>query len=407
CEQLTIINDIIPTLNAIKYCKKNIKKWTTPESRKKGLLLSHGKLKVQYQPLGVVGIMVPWNFPLNLALTPLVYAIAAGNRVMIKLSELTPNFNSLLKSLFNKVFADDEIYIVTGDSNVAEQFSKLPFNHLLFTGSTSVGKKIMANAAANLTPVTLELGGKSPAIIVDDYSIVKAAKSIVYGKTLNAGQVCIAPDYLLIPNSKIELLCQEIKNQFIKMFPNLDNYTSIINQHHFSRLQTLISEAKMRQEIVLPCSNIIVLKNKILPLHLIINPSLNSKLMTDEIFGPILPIITYQKIDEAIKFINERPHPLALYLFTNNKKIQNQVLESTISGGVTINDTIIHIAADDAPFGGVGASGIGAYHAIEGFKTFSHAKTILHSNTTINPSSILHPPYKSWLLNKIITFFTK
>jgi len=391
----SVLADILPTIQHIKYSIKNLSKWMKPSRRSSGLLLAPSTIKVHYQPLGVVGIIVPWNFPIFLSLGPIATALATGNKIMVKLSEFTPNTNQIIKKLLSPLC--DEIIVIEGESEVAQKFSSLKFDHLLFTGSTQVGKHVMRAAAENLTPVTLELGGKSPVIIDDEINIKTAVSRLLIGKTLNAGQICVAPDYVLLPKEKIQEFKTCFIQEFNKAYPNGlndENYSSIINDKQFLRLKGYLADAKEKGADITPVikQSIDTAKHRILP-HLVTNVSQDMLLMKDEIFGPILPLIGYDNIDEAIDIINKKDRPLALYLMSFNKKLQKRVLEQTHSGGVCINDTLMHVSADDAPFGGIGPSGMGQYHGHEGFLTFSKAKTVL-SSYRFSPRSTLINHYK-------------
>jgi coniferyl-aldehyde dehydrogenase len=402
----SVLADILPTIQHIKYSIKNLSKWMKPSRRSSGLLLAPSTIKVQYQPLGVIGIIVPWNFPIFLSLGPIATALAAGNKIMVKLSEFTPNTNQVIKKLL-KPLAND-ITVIEGESEVAQKFSSLKFDHLLFTGSTQVGKHVMRAAAENLTPVTLELGGKSPVIIDDEINIKTAVSRLLIGKTLNAGQICVAPDYVLLPKDKIEEFKKHFIQEFNRAYPEgLEdkNFSSIINVKQFLRLKGYLEDAKEKGANITPVikQSIDTTKHRILP-HLVTNVSQDMLLMKDEIFGPILPLIGYDNIDEAINIINKKARPLALYLMSFDKKLQKRVLEKTHSGGVCINDTLMHVSADDAPFGGIGPSGMGQYHGQEGFLTFSKAKTVLTSYR-FSPRSSLLNHYKKLMHTALEKFF--
>ena len=341
--------------------------------------------------------MVPWNYPLYLSLAPAVYAIAAGNRIMIKLSELTPTFGALMAKLLQVLNTENNtlICIINGDVRVSQQFSQLPFGHLLFTGSSKVGKKVMEAASQNLTPVTLELGGKSPVIVSDSFKDTHMER-LLMGKCFNAGQTCIAPDYILVEKKVEPTLKAALIKAFKKCYPDgalAKNFTSIISDSEFERLDALLQDAKVKgAEIVFPSSEAPNAKTKKFPLCLMFNVSVEMDIMKEEIFGPILPIMHYSRFEEAVSFINSKPHPLALYYFGNNKKQIKQLHVSTHSGALTINDTLMHIAVDDLPFGGVGNSGMGCYHGQEGFDTFSHLKPTFYQGF-FSGFSYLYPPY--------------
>ena len=404
------IGDILTTVQGINYSLAHIKKWMKPSKRHLSLLLQPASARVEYQPLGVVGIIVPWNYPVFLGLGPLTAALSAGNKSMIKMSEYTPNTARLLKQLVNKYFEPNKISIIEGDASVAVAFSSLPFDHLFFTGSTNVGKLVMRSAAENLVPVTLELGGKSPAIIADDMDIDTAVHRFILGKTLNAGQTCVAPDYIFCPKGKTQQLINAIETTFKSMYPSVkDNkdYTSVVNSAQHARLQGLIDDAKAKGAVITPlggdpgCA-----KTRQMPLTLIHGVNNEMQVMQQEIFGPLLPILEYDRLDEAIDYINEGERPLALYIYSFNKTYQNKILKSTHSGGVCINDAAFHVAAEDLPFGGVGSSGMGSYHGSEGFNTFSHAKSIL-SRGRLSFGKLLFPPFGTAVHNLIYKLYIR
>jgi coniferyl-aldehyde dehydrogenase len=390
----TALLEVGPSLAAIAYASRHLKRWMRPERRKASINSLPGRAWVQYQPLGVVGMISPWNYPLYLAVAPLVDALAAGNRVMLKPSDMTPRFSRLFHDVIAEIYPEEQVAVVTGGVETGQAFSALPFDHLLFTGSTTVGRKIMQAAAENLTPVTLELGGKSPAIIDSGYPVEQAARSIALGKFLNAGQTCIAPDYLLVPQGQAEAVAEAVLKEVSAFYPapaaNPD-YTSIIDERHAQRLQAMLSEAQQAGAQILRHGGNIEAPGKFAP-AIVLDPSPSSAMMREEIFGPILPVVSYRTLDEAIAFVNERPRPLSLYVFTNDRGIERRVLGSTVSGGVTVNGTLLHIAQEDLPFGGVGSSGIGAYHGFEGFKRFSHAKGIFRTGW-VRPFEWFAPPY--------------
>ncbi|WP_065187765.1 coniferyl aldehyde dehydrogenase [Shewanella woodyi] len=406
----TMISDIMPCLNNINYSLKNLKKWMKPSHRHAGLLLAPAKVKVQYQPVGVVGIIVPWNFPVMLSVGPLITALSAGNRAMLKLSEFTPETNKVITEMLSSIFDTNTVAVVEGEADVAAEFSALPFDHLLFTGSTTVGRHVMRAAAANLTPVTLELGGKSPVIVAPDMPIETAVERMIYGKCLNSGQICVAPDYILVPKEKQAEFVAAYQKKFTAMYGNIsDNsdYGAIINERQFERLTSVLEDAKAKGATVISANDepINTEKRKI-PTQLITDVSDEMILMQDEIFGPLLPILGYDNLDEAITYINDRPRPLALYLMSFNQQTQDKVLNNTHSGGVCINETVFHVAADDAPFGGIGPSGMGHYHGKEGFLTLSHAKTVL-SRGKLNTGKFVHPPYGTGIQAMLYKLFMR
>jgi coniferyl-aldehyde dehydrogenase len=375
----TELLEVLPALNSIRYALGNLAKWMKPERRHVDLTFQPGKAWVRHEPLGVIGIISPWNYPLLLAVSPLVDALAAGNRAMVKPSELTPAFSELLRRLVAERFDETEVAVVTGGVEVGQAFASLPFDHLLFTGSTAIGRKVYQAAAANLTPVTLELGGKSPAIVCPDYDLDKAARSIAFGKFINAGQTCIAPDYVLVPKGKADAFAEALMAQVRRSYPGIagnPDYSAIISQRHYDRLARGIEEARAAGATVLTHEDEGARELRKLGPTVVIGAPEKTLFLTEEIFGPVLPIVPYQGIEEATAFVTAQDRPLALYCFSDDKAQHRQVLDRTLSGGVTLNGTILHIAQDSLPFGGVGASGIGAYHGFEGFRRFSHARAV-------------------------------
>jgi coniferyl-aldehyde dehydrogenase len=383
---VSLMVDIFTSVATLKHAKKNVKKWMKPQRRKAPMPINlfGAKAMVHYQPKGVIGLMTPWNVPINMIFSPLADILAAGNRCMIKPSEYTPATGELMQELFARYFDDTEITVVTGGADVGAVFSALPFDHLIFTGATSVGKLVMAAAAKNLTPVTLELGGKSPVIVGDSADLDDTAGKLMAGKTMNAGQLCICPDYALVPHSRLEALLLRCRESAEKMFPTVKNnpdYVSLINERHYHRIKSYVDDARARGARIIELNpaneDFSDASAHRLPTYIIVNPDDDSLVMQDEIFGPILAIKTYNQVDEAIRYINARPRPLALYYFGRDKAEQQRIVEETLSGGITINDVMMHFSCDDIPFGGVGPSGMGNYHGFEGFKTFSHAKAVL------------------------------
>ncbi|WP_313305974.1 coniferyl aldehyde dehydrogenase [Stutzerimonas balearica] len=389
----TLLAEVMPSLHGIRHAKRHLARWMKPSRRRVGLAFQPASAQVLYQPLGVVGIIVPWNYPLYLAIGPLIGALAAGNRALLKMSESAPATGRLLRDLLGQVFAEHEVAVVLGDVETGKQFTRLPFDHLLFTGSTEVGRQVMQSAAANLTPVTLELGGKSPAIVAADVPLEQAAERIAFGKTLNAGQTCVAPDYVLVPQQRLEAFVEAYRLAVQRFFPQLtDNpdYTSIINERQLLRLEGYLADARARGALLLPLFD--EGQGRRLPHHILLDVNDDMQVMQDEIFGPLLPVLPYASLDEAIAYVNARPRPLALYFFGYDRAEQQQVLERTHSGGVCLNDTLLHVAQDDLPFGGIGASGMGHYHGHEGFLTFSKAKAVF-SKPRFNASRLIYPPY--------------
>ncbi len=394
----TLLADVWPVLASARYTLRHLSFWMKPKRLPVGLELLPAAARIVSQPLGVVGIISPWNYPFSLAMVPLIAALAAGNRAMIKPSELTPRTSEFMASFLAKLFPAEKVATVLGGPEAGAAFSALPFDHLLFTGSTAAGRHIMRAAADNLTPVTLELGGKSPCILAADTPLASAAECIASGKLLNAGQTCIAPDYVLVPQQLREKLVGCLQDAITKFYPSLKNnpdYTSIIDARHYSRLAGYIEEARARGvrivEINPSKEPLDPAQRKIAP-TLLIDPPDDLAVMREEIFGPILPIISYDTLDGAIAYVNARPRPLALYFFGPDRLAREKVLSRTVSGGVTVNDTLLHYAADSLPFGGVGPSGMGAYHGEAGFMTFSHRKAVFLQNP-INGTALLRPPF--------------
>lgn len=396
----TELLEINHVLDGIRHSLRHGRSWMKTRKRAPGYKYWPGQAAIMPQPLGVVGIVVPWNYPLELSLGPANSALAAGNRVMIKLSELTPRFGALLEELAARYFAADELRIVNGGVDTGRAFCALAFDHLLFTGSTAVGHQVMHAASDNLTPVTLELGGKSPAIIGPragpggDYD--KAVMRLMIGKTLNAGQTCVAPDYAFIPRGQAERFIASARRAVARFFPSLattPDYTSIITDRHFKRLQALVDDAVQRGAQAWPLSDTASNPGRRLfpPVALTGVPE-GSAVLEEEIFGPLLPLLEYDDLDEVIGRINERPRPLALYLFDSDRKNVERVLSATVSGGVTVNDVFLHVGPHDLPFGGVGASGMGAYHGETGFHTFSHDKPVFRQ-PAFSMLSWIYPPY--------------
>jgi coniferyl-aldehyde dehydrogenase len=391
----TELLELVPSIKAIRHAKSHLVRWMRPEKRRVALTMQPAKAWVEYQPVGVIGIISPWNYPLFLAASPLADALAAGNRAMIKPSELTPRFSELLQRVVGEAFDSSEVAVVTGGPDLAQAFSALPFDHLLFTGSTLIGRKVMQAAAPNLTPVTLELGGKSPVVVCADYATDKAARAIAFGKFVNAGQTCIAPDYVLAPAARAMELAEAILTEAKRLYPRIaDNpdYTSLITDRHYQRLTNAIEEARGAGAKILSMAEDTASNSRKIPPTIVVDPPRDSLLMREEIFGPVLPIVSSDSIEDALRIINEKDRPLALYVLTNSETNRRKILGRTISGGVTLNGTILHVAQNDLPFGGVGPSGMGAYHGFDGFKRFSHARAI-HKVGFMNGFERLAPPY--------------
>jgi coniferyl-aldehyde dehydrogenase len=392
----TDLLEVFPGLSAIRHALRHGRRWMRPRGAFAGLAFLPARNALMPQPRGVVGIIVPWNYPLYLAIGPLVDALAAGNRVMLKMSEYTPRCSALFAEQMAKYLQPDEVTVVTGDATVAEAFSALPFDHLLFTGSTAVGHHVMRAAAVNLTPVTLELGGKSPAIIGPGARFENAVERIVFGKLVNAGQTCIAPDYVLLPRARIADFIEAAERVVTRMYPQLAHstqYASIASDRQYQRLIALRTSALAAGAHLHALSDAADdPARRLLPPQLLSDVSDSMDVMREEIFGPLLPLVPYDSLDEAIAYVAAHPHPLALYLFESNRALINEVLARTVAGGVSVNDTLYHIAQHGLPFGGVGASGMGGYHGEAGFRTFSHIKPVFHQ-ARFNGTGLLNPPY--------------
>ena len=399
--------DIASSIGPLRHAQKNLKRWRKSEKRSAMFPLSllGAKARVDYQPLGVVGVISPWNFPVNLTFTPLAGVLSAGNRCMIKPSEYTPETSKAMAEAISEEFDIEEIAVVLGGPETGASFSGLPFDHLLFTGATSIAKHVLSAASENLVPVTLELGGKSPVIVGDSANMDATAGAIMAGKMMNAGQICLAPDYVFLPKTRVQDFVESSKKAVSKMFPTLlDNpdYTSVINDRHFDRISSYIDEAKQKGVEVVeinPANEDFRQQphNKIPP-TLIIDPPEELQVMQDEIFGPVMPIKSYDQVEETISYVNDRPRPLGLYYFGSNSKEESDVLNRTTSGGVTVNDVVMHVAQEDLPFGGVGPSGMGSYHGEDGFKRFSHAKAIYTQTKLGAVLEALRPPYGDSIL---------
>jgi acyl-CoA reductase-like NAD-dependent aldehyde dehydrogenase len=393
----TLIAEIFVTLQSIQHTREHLAEWMSPSARPVRWIFQPGRAEIVPQPLGVVGIIGPWNYPFQLLGAPLIYALAAGNRVMLKPSEFVPHISAIIADLVHECFTPDRVCVVQGGPKVAEAFSRLPFDLLFFTGSTRVGKHVMRAAAENLTPVVLELGGKSPAVLTPGASLSRAATSIITGKLFNAGQTCIAPDYALVPRGEREAFVAECRSAAAKLYPTLrDNpdYTSIVNAHHRSRLVALVDDARAKGATIVPlapASESFEASRKLGP-ALLLDVGDEMTVMQEEIFGPLLPVVPYDSLDEAIAYINDRPRPLALYAFGDDRAAVQSVVDRTVSGGVSVNETMLHFAQEDLPFGGVGPSGMGHYHGREGFEAMSKMKPVFHQ-ARVNGSFLLRPPY--------------
>jgi coniferyl-aldehyde dehydrogenase len=407
----SLLSDGFTVLGEIDHLLAHLRGWMRPQRRPTSYLFWPGRSEVRFQPLGVVGVISPWNYPVNLALMPLATAIAAGNHVYLKPSEHTPRTSLWLRELLHEVFPEDRVAVALGGPQVAGGFAALPFDHLFFTGSTAVGRKVMAAAAPNLTPVTLELGGKSPCLIADGYPLATAAARIAAGKWLNAGQTCIAPDYVFVPAAQRDALVAALRAEVQARYPDLGSspdYTRIINDGQYGRLRGYLDDARSRGLPVIELATVDPARaaaERIVPPTLVLDPDDDAKVMQDEIFGPILPIKTYQRLDEAIAYVNAHDSPLALYHFDLDRRRTREVLERTISGGVTVNDCVLHIAQEGLPFGGVGPSGMGHYHGRDGFLTFSKQKAVFYQSR-LSSMALFKPPYRG-IADFLVKFLTR
>jgi coniferyl-aldehyde dehydrogenase len=391
----SLMLDLGSTVGAINYLHSNLRRFMRPDRRHVGVIFKPASAQVVHQPLGVVGIVGPWNFPVSLALTPLATAIAAGNRVMLKPSEMTPATTALLAAMLAETFKQEQVAVVVGDAEIGRAFSSLPFDHLFFTGSIPVGRAIMRAASENLVPVTLELGGKSPIIVDDGYSLQTAARRIAFGKCANGGQICTSPDYLLLPKGGTDDFVAAYRQEIETLYPDVagnSDFTWTLNERHFARLKGLVEDAKAKGARVIELGAKQSRDSRQFPPTVLLDVTDDMAVMQEEIFGPILPVVTYERLSDAIAYVNARPRPLALYLFSDDAESQRRVLERTTSGGVMVNETILHYAQDDLPFGGVGPSGMGAYHGFEGFKTMSHAKAVFQQ-ARFNLADLFRPPF--------------
>jgi coniferyl-aldehyde dehydrogenase len=394
----TVFAETILVRAGIRHARRHLRAWMKSQRVATALTQRPGRSLLLRQPLGVVGIISPWNYPLQLALAPLIGAIAAGNRAMLKPSELTPRFSQALQARIAALFAPDEVAVVTGDADVGKAFSELAFDHLVFTGSTAVGRLVAQAAAKNLTPVTLELGGKSPAIVDASADLSITAERLSFGKLLNAGQTCIAPDYVLAPRAQVPALVEALQSSMQRRYPSIQanpDYTSIISDRHYQRLRGLVTDAREQGARVIELApageTADVAKRKFAP-TLLLEVNSAMRVMREEIFGPVLPIIPYDSVDAAIDYVNAHDRPLALYWFGNDRAHRERVLAETISGGVSINETLLHIAQESLPFGGVGASGNGHYHGEFGFRQFSKEKPVFIQSRW-SGVRLLYPPY--------------
>ena len=396
---MSLVTDILSSVKPLKHARRHLRSWMKPDKRPLEFPLGMlgGKAYVQYQPKGVVGLISPWNFPVNLTFGPLAGILAAGNRVLIKPSEFTPQTSALMQRLIAEYFDPAEIEVFIGGPEVGQAFSALPFDHLMFTGATSIGRHVMRAASDNLCPVTLELGGKSPVIVGESADIEATAEKIMLGKLMNAGQICLAPDYLFVPSAKKEALLDAFKKSAAEMYPSPaanSDYTSIVNERNAERLKGYVADASEHGARTIRLLESESSGDRTLSPVIVDNVTDEMKVMQEEIFGPILPVKTYDSLDEVIDYINANDRPLGLYYFGEDSAEEERILNETTSGGVTINDVIWHVGQEDLPFGGIGPSGMGSYHGFDGFKEFSSQKAVFRQ-AKINLANMLglKPPY--------------
>ncbi len=403
-KMLDLLGSVLEANHAISH----LKRWMKPSKRSTELLFLGNSVKVMYQPKGVVGVIVPWNFPIYLAMGPLVTALAAGNRVMVKMSEVTPATNAVFKTLLGEVFGEDLVAVVGEELLDPNVFTSLPFDHIVFTGSPAVGKIVMRSAAQNLTPVTLELGGKSPAVVTRHYPVADAALRITHGKSVNCGQICIAPDYALVPRESVDAFVASAMSSFQQFYgghtQGNPNFTSVVSDRQLKRIEAVLADARAKGATVTACAPQPSAGNRQLPLHIVTGATPDMEVLKEELFGPVLPVVPYDSTDDAIAFINERPRPLALYCFSHDDAERDELLRRTHSGGVSVNDWGWHAINHDAPFGGIGNSGIGNYHGEEGFRELSHARTVFQRRRWF-PTQLFHPPYGSFVQRLSMKFF--
>ena len=403
----TLVADGMTVLHDLDYALANLRHWMKPQPARVGGSFWPARAEIRYQPLGVIGVISPWNYPINLGVMPVAAALAAGNHVMLKPSEATPRVGAALRELFATLFPDTRVAVVEGEAEVAAAFASQPFDHIFFTGSTAVGRLVMMAAAKNLVPVTLELGGKSPAILAPGFDVGTFASRIATGKFFNAGQTCIAPDYVLLPQREIAPFVDALRDSVVRAYSNPGasaDYTSVVNERQFARLNRYLDDARARNAKVVELAPGDPARRALAPTVVLDAPD-DAQVMQEEIFGPILPVVACESVDAAIDYVNARPRPLALYHFDHDKARTQRVLDRTIAGGVTVNDTMVHFAQAELPFGGVGPSGIGAYHGYEGFRTFSKAKPVFYQ-ARFPGSDFIKPPYGKFA-DTLVKFLTR
>jgi coniferyl-aldehyde dehydrogenase len=402
----SLMLDVLPSVLGIDHALRHLKRWMRPSRRATELLFLSNSLRVHYQPKGVVGVIATWNFPVYLSIGPLAAALAAGNRVMLKMPEVTPATNGVVRRMLSQVFDEDLVAVVGGELEDPNAFTSLPFDHIVFTGSPAVGRIVMKQAAQNLTPVTLELGGKSPALVLRDYPLGDAALRIAHGKATNAGQICVSPDYALVPREKVPSFVAGVMSAYQRLYglrADLNgDLTAISSDRHLARLNGLLDDARRKGAEIVACAD--TAQGRRMPLHIVTRCTPDMALMREEIFGPVLPVVAYDTLQEAIEFIRSRPRPLALYCFSHDGAARDEVLKRTHSGGVTINDWGWHVVNHDAPFGGVGNSGMGTYHGVEGFRELSHARTVFKRHRFF-PIGLFYPPYGNLVQRLALKWF--
>jgi coniferyl-aldehyde dehydrogenase len=402
----SLMLDVLPSVLGIDHALGHLKRWMRPSRRATELLFLSNSLRVHYQPKGVVGVIATWNFPVYLSIGPLAAALAAGNRVMLKMPEVTPATNAVVRRMLAQVFGEDLVAVVGGELEDPNAFTSLPFDHIVFTGSPAVGRIVMKQAAQNLTPVTLELGGKSPALVLRDYPLQDAALRIAHGKATNAGQICVSPDYALVPREKVPSFVAGVMSAYQRLYglrADLnDDLTAISSDRQLARLNGLLDDARRKGAEIVACAD--TAQGRRMPLYIVTRCTPDMALMREEIFGPVLPVVAYDALDEAIDFIRARARPLALYCFSHDGAARDKVLKRTHSGGVTINDWGWHVVNHDAPFGGVGNSGMGTYHGVEGFRELSHARTVFKRHRFF-PIGLFYPPYGNLVQRLALKWF--
>lgn len=400
--------DELGTVLELNHAIAHLRRWMKPSRRSPELLFLSNSVKVHYQPKGVVGIIVAWNFPIYVALGPLVAALTAGNRAMIKMSEYTPATTTVVRRMLAEIFPETQVAVIGEELLDANHFSSLPFDHIVFTGSPAVGKLVMSSAAQNLTPVTLELGGKSPAFVGRSYPVADAALRITHGKSTNCGQICVSPDYALVPRERVDAFVTAVKDSFTRFYggqtEHNEHYSSVIHERHYQRELALLDDARAKGARVESCGALPATGSRQLPLHIIRDATPAMRVMQEELFGPILLVVPYDTLEQALAFIHERPRPLALYCFSHDAGERDELLRRTHSGGVTINDWGWHAFNHDAPFGGIGNSGMGSYHGVEGFRELSHARTVFRRHRFF-PTALFHPPYGTAVQRLVLRLF--